>query len=496
MTAYLAAAPSEAKARQNKSAGFVVSFPLPDGSEGKFSVWEAPVMAPGLAAKYPELKTYAGKGIDDKTATIRFDITPAGLHAQILSAAGAQYIDPYTLENTSYHISYNRTDLPARNSAAACGFLPQPDPELENNTALANAAALARQLQLVSNGTNLRTYRLALSCTGEYAAYHGGTVAGALAAMVVSINRVNGIYERELAIRMELVENNDTLIFLSSTSDPFSNSNGGTMLSQNQTVTDQRIGGANYDIGHVFSTGGGGIASLGVPCRGGMKAKGVTGLNNPIGDAFDVDYVAHEMGHQFGAQHTFNGTTGSCNGNRSSSTAYEPGSGSTIMAYAGICTSNNISPKSSPYFHSASFNQIVTYTTNGFGNTCPVITPTGNTPPDVDAGDSYYVPYLTPFRLMANASDPDGDSVTYCIEQVDLGPGGYALSPSGNAPIFRSFDPVPDNFRYFPALPKVVTNTQVIGEMLPSYQRLMHFRVTARDNNAVGAVSYNNSSIT
>lgn len=475
----LSSAPMEFTPAAQRST-VLFKMPMPDGSTLTFKMVESQVMHPALAAAFPSIKTYSGQGMEERDAMLKVSISPFGFHAMVLSPNGNVFIDPWESGNTSDYILYYRNDFKAYR-AFNCELEEAPVTKSRSFRQIATGQSNK------THGTQLRNYRLALACTGEYAAYYGGTTSGAMAGMVASMNRVNGIYESELAVRMTMVANNNLLIYLDANTDPYTNTNGSTMLGQNITTCNSVIGSANYDIGHVFSTGGGGVAYLGVPCTA-NKAGGVTGSGSPVGDAFDVDYVAHEMGHQFGGSHTFNSSTGSCNGNRSASAAYEPGSGITIMAYAGICTAtNDLAPNSIAYFHTHSFDQITDYITTGSGNSCPTTTATGNTPPNgVPAGLVYTIPYLTPFSLTATGTDANGDALTYSWEEYDLGAFGNWNAPVGDAPIFRPFAPTSTGIRIFPKISDIVNNVTTIGEILPSYARTLKFRLTVRDNRVGG----------
>jgi hypothetical protein len=463
----------------------VIELPTPDGKISSFYFVESPVMEDELHSAFPEIRTYVGIGIDDEYAWVRFDFTPHGFHAMVRSVNGSYFIDPHNQGDIENYISYFVADYIKEDFERTCEVI------IEGNILDEMNFLLEGGIETPA-GPQLRTYRLACAATGEYTQFHGGTVALGLAAVVTAVNRVTGVYETELAIRMVLVANNNLIIYTDPNTDPYSNFNGGTMLGQNISNLSSVIGNANFDIGHVFSTGGGGVAYLGVVCTA-NKAGGVTGLPQPIGDPFYIDYVAHEMGHQFGAHHTFNGSAGSCSGsNRNPATAYEPGSGSTIMAYAGICSPQNLQNFSDPHFHVASFDQIVAYTNFGSGSGCPVVTNTGNNAPvvTVPAG-GFVIPINTPFALTGSAVDPDNDPLTYSWEEWDLGPAGHPNSPSGDAPIFRVFNPVSTPTRTFPRIQNLLNNTQTIGEILPSYSRNLRFRLVARDNRpAGGGVDY------
>jgi hypothetical protein len=463
-----------------------LSLPMPnEGEYSRFEIEEVAIMHPALAARYPEIKTYRGRGLDDAGATLALDVTPAGMHAQIRTAAGAIYIDPYYLGNNRIYASYYKSDIVRHRKQD--GFYCETPGDIRR-LIMPN---IKRVAPLTASGTQLRTYRLACAANGEYTATTGGTVASGLAAVVTVINRVSAVYEAEVAVRLVLIANNNTIIYTNAATDPYSNSTAA--LGQNQTNLDAVIGAANYDIGHVFTTGSGGVAGLGVVCRAGQEARGTTGLPNPIGDAFNVDYVAHEMGHQFGGNHTFNGTGSNCaGGNRSATHAYEPGSGTTIMAYAGICGVNdNLAPNSDAYFIFESLSEIVAYTTTGMGN-CPTPVATGNSVPTVSAGSNFTIPSRTPFALTGTASDADGDLLTYCWEERDLGAAQAGnVADNGLSPIFRSFYPTYTPTRTFPKASNLVAGifTNVApphGETLPITNRTLNFRLTARDNRRNG----------
>ncbi len=472
----LSAAPLE-YTREAVELPLMIAVPMPTGEYQAFEIVESPVMEPGLAAKFPEIRTYVGQGLDDPAATIRLDLTPQGFHAQVLSPNGRVMVDPLNRGNKVYYASYYARDNVLGDDWQCDGPIELPMRE----------SGRAGDGYTSRFGETLRTYRLANAATGEYTQFHGGTVALGQAAIVTATNRITGIYEQEVAIRLVLVANNDQIVFTNGGSDPYSNNNGGAMLSQNISTCNSRIGSGNYDIGHVFSTGGGGVAYLGVVC-GGSKAGGVTGLPRPTGDNFYIDYVAHEMGHQFGANHTFNSSTGSCGGgNRSGAHAYEPGSASTIMGYAGICSSDNIQNNSDPYFTSDSFDAIRSFTNNGGGNGCAARTSTGNNGPTVGAGPAFSIPVGTPFTLTATGNDPDGDTLTYTWEERDRGPSAKLTDPDdGRFPLNRSYVGTTDPSRTVPRLSTILSNSTDRKDRLPEVGRSYVWRVTARDNRAGG----------
>ena len=468
----------------------LVSFPTSDNTFETYSVMEASVMEETLQQKYSNIRTYVGKSIDNPTNTMRFSITPQGLHTMsFVSGKGLEFIDPYTKDAGQY-IVYSKKDLPRLDTAWTCDF--------EDDEVSIEGKSSSVNTMFNANDGMMREFRLALACTIEYAQFHwsaAGLTAGdsvaarkaaVLAAMVVTINRNNFIYERDLSVTMTLVANNESIIFINS--DSFSNDNAGALINESQTVIDSNIGFSNYDIGHTFSTGGGGLAQLNSPCTS-NKARGITGSPAPVGDPYDVDYVAHEMGHQYGSTHTFNGSTGNCSGsNRTASSAYEPGSGTTIMAYAGICAPQNVQLNSDAYFHQKSLEMMWANITVG-NSTCASQTATGNSAPTANAGANYTIPALTPYRLTGSSTDIDGtNSHTYTWEQYDLGAAGLPEETNTSGPLVRSFEGTDNPTRYIPRMEDILSNGGIstTWEKLASVNRSINYRLTVRDNDPVG----------
>jgi subtilisin-like proprotein convertase family protein len=467
-----------------------ISFPKADGSFEAFEVSETPILEPRFQAKHPEIRTYTGKSIDNPGSVIYFSITPQGVHGMTLSTKNeTQFIDPYSTSTNSY-VVYNKKELPQLD-----GFFNCLTPENYTEAKSSNSKAA-----LNASDGKLRTFRLALASTVEYATFQINAAgksgasdaekkAAVLAAMVVTMNRVNGIFKRELSLQMQLIDNN-AIIFLAE-NDGFTNNDADALIDESQTVIDAAIGSANYDIGHTFSTGGGGLAELESPCVTGVKAKGITGSSFPVGDAYDVDFVAHEMGHQFGAPHTFNGNADNCGGgNRTADNAYEPGSGSTIMAYAGICAPQNVQSASDAYFHQKSLQMIWDNITSGFStcaNASAIVT--GNTAPTAEAGASYNIPKSTPYKLTGSSTDADGTGThTYTWEQYDLtSTSGLPLENNVDGPLVRSFEGTSNPTRYIPKLADLlITIGSTTWEKLPSVSRTLNFKLTVRDNDSRG----------
>ena len=465
---------SKVPMRFSKDQSHVITFPTADGKFREYIVQEAPVMEAELQAKYPEIRSYVGWQKNNPENSIRFSVTPeVGVSAMYFDGWEVSYLDRFTNDNTQY-VFYKRSDLPLNQRLFECNVEGLKDEMVD----------VTGKAPLVSDG-QFRTYRLAMAATGEYTVFHGGTVAKALAAMAVTMTRVNGVYEKTISATMVMVANNNLIVYTNAATDPYSNGNPGTMINENQTNINNVIGTANYDIGHVVGTNSGGLAGLGVICTS-SKARGVTGSGAPINDPFDIDYVAHEIGHQFGANHTFRASSGSCSGNANSSTAFEPGSGSTIMAYAGICGTNNVQLNSDAYFHSASVNEM--YTVIRRATDCSVKVSNNNQVPTADAGIDYNIPKGTAFVLTGTGTDPNNDPITYLWEQMDNQTSTQPpVATATSGPIYRSLYPSTSPSRYFPVMSSVLANNLIPKwEVTPSVARTLNFSLLVNDNKATG----------
>ena len=488
MIAILAAAPLEFTPRA-AAAPLVLQVPMPDGSFQRFAIAESPVMEPALAAIYPDIRTYGGYGIDDPFATIRVDNTPLGFHVQVLSPFGAAYIDPFNKGDDTLYAAYYKQDL-VRAGGFSCGTLGAgPVDESVKRLALNMRDNKPPLTPAVSTGPTYKNYRIAICATGEFTAAQGsGTVADGLAAIVSLVNRISGVYQVDFAVNLILVANETSVIYTNAATDPFTApTNATTTNSQCQSTLNSVIGSANYDVGHVVykpastSNNNGLAGGIGTVC-GSIKGQGYSAVTPANGDGLAIDYVAHELGHQFGGRHNFN----SCAGSQGDSSTYavEPGSASTIMGYAGICGTTNLQAHSDPYFNSINIEQVVAYINGSTGNSCATPVATGNSAPSVNPGPNYTIPFKTPFTLTASATDPDGDPITYCWEERDTSSTAVAfpLTDNGANPICRSWNPTPDPTRTVPRLANLLSNTFAVGEILPTTSRTMKWRVTARDN--------------
>ncbi|MGZ8537090.1 MAG: reprolysin-like metallopeptidase [Flavisolibacter sp.] len=466
-----------------RASSFVLSIPNADGQIEQFKVVEAPVMDAQLAANYAGIKSYAGQGIQNPTSIIRFDVSPEGFHAMILSPDRPTiYIDPVD-RSDKFYVVFSRKDAPNYNTPFQCltEGADQAVEQMRTTETLRNA-----------DDGRLRTYRLALAGSGEYSTYFlNGTEttdaqrkAKVLAAMNTAMTRTNGIYERDFGIRLVLVANNDAIIYLNASTDPWTSEYN----SKTQQTIDAVIGSANYDIGHLVhrTSNNGNAGCIGCVCKAGQKGSAFTSHTTPEGDPFVVDYLTHEMGHQFGGNHTF------AHSYEGTIAQAEPGSGSTIMGYAGITGANtDIQAHSDDYFHARSIEQITNYIKLATGGgACAQVTVTGNNAPVASAGADFVIPRSTPFTLTGSGSDANGDILTYAWEQIDAKTSSSPTTPNATAtagPVFRSYSPSTLTSRTFPRLSSILDGTNGYKwEVLPSVGRSLNFRFTVKDNRAGG----------
>lgn len=473
------------------SSSFIFRVPNSKGELESYRVAEAPVMEPALAAKYPDIKSYSGQGIEHPQSTIRFDVSPLGFHGMIISPDRKTiYINPVEKNSRSY-IVFDREDTKKGSQAFDCEIEEAVNSQLQASKKVNSGG----KDNLNASDGKLRQYRLALCTSGEYsvAALNGATGTDAekkaiiLAILNTNLTRANGIYERDFGIRMVLVANNDQIIYLNAATDPWTSSS--VWNSATQTTCTNVIGSANYDVGHLLMYGGnnGNAGCIGCVCTSSSKGSGWTSYSAVQGDPFVVDYWTHELGHQFGGNHTF---THSIEGTIAQ---VEPGSGSTIMGYAGITGATDVQPHSDDYFHAISIQQITDYTQTGGGAGCAVSTLTGNNIPTANAGLDYTIPKSTPFTLTGAGTDADaGEVLTFGWEQIDVygtssNSGTYPTATKTKGPLFRSYLPTTGTSRTFPQLSSILGGTNAnTWEVLPSVARTLNFRLTVKDNHAGG----------
>lgn len=460
--------------------GAVVWLPTAREGDEPFEAWSSPVMAPELGAKYPQIRTYAARSLREPGVTARIDLSQNGLHAIVLRGGRGELLsavpgDPALVTRGGVGQGYEGWEclVPAGEGSGAPAWSER-------------------------GPLTLRRLRAAVACTGEFttdasaAQGRATNLADGLAAVVTMVNRANALLERDVAVRLELVPNNDLLVFLNPATDPYSGTDSGANLSANISTCSSRIGNTNFDIGHVLTRIPGGVAYLQAPCTN-NRAGGVSGLpRTDTGDPFDPQVLMHELGHQLGANHTFNGSIDRCLNNRNGSTAWEPGSGTTILSYAGGCPVGNVPPGDNivvnrdVMYHSGSLLEMRAWLAGG-GATCGSQLAVANRAPLLDSvppATGLAIPIGTPFELAAAVSDPNGDGVTHSWEQFDLGPQQPLTgADNGLSPLFRCFAPRAEAARVFPQWSDILSGVATPGERLPQFAPATRkFRLVARDN--------------
>jgi len=474
-----------------------IVIPTPDRKFMNFHIWKSPMMEKELADRYPDIQTFTAVSDDDPAVTAKIEYTVFGFSALIYNGSNTFFIDAYNHDVDGYYVAYYKKDFYSAIQTAPC-LVTEADQikPSDNSTPVELNTEDGGTTANKINGSVRHIYRLALSCTGEYAVSVGGanpTKQQILSIMVASVDRINGYYEREFSVKMNLIGNNDAIIYLDPTTDPYQcNNNLNCLIGEVGTTITNVIGDANYDIGHIFCTAGGGLAQLSAVCGGG-KARGTSSS----GGSNDIHVPLHEMGHQFGSNHTFSANTGGCNGNRGDATAYEPGGGISTMSYSGLCDPNNVGGPSDDYFHVSSLMEIGAFL-NGQGSTCGVDS-AGSTPVTIPTitTDTFYIPRNTPFELTApidivKTTNPDQTTLFYNWEQFDVldvtatpDPVEANAATMAKGPLFKSYYPTTDRRRAYPEYTNINANTygdgaNGAGQRISKVSRDINFKLSVR----------------
>ena len=458
-----------------------LTLPMLSGNAIDVKVKANNVFAPDLAARFPDIKSYDLHNSNGEWVG-SLNVSKQGVRAKYFADGHIWLLKP----------GEQGYQLQSRQAQHAHDFI-ESEPRLVPEQLIANLPAA----KVVPGNNDIRTYRIAIATTAEYTQRVSSALdkEAVLAELAVVLNRLNPVFEREMGANFQLFANNDRIIFTDPDTDPFAN-----VVDEDIDIVDEAIAstGVNlneYDIGHLFgsfSSGGSGLAYVGTLCSDNFKALGVSFSSNPVSDYFYMDLVAHEIGHQFGASHTFNGRNGSCEGNKTVASAFEPGSGSTIMSYAGACSGENLQSRVDDYFHVRSIDQYYNRLSAGLAAQCGTVANNGNSEPVAASNTNVTIPANSPFVLEGSATDADGDTLTYQWEQFDLEEAGLERpdinTDSGSGPLFRSYEPSTSPVRYLPRLQDVIDGSTALGETIPTTERDINFRFVVRDGQ--GAIDY------
>lgn len=492
------------KAGHKANEGVIIHLPLGNGEFQTLKVFRDDVLPTNLLNKYGEIRTFTGFDPNNHSITAKIGIDVYGFNAMIIKPDfGTYMIDPYSRDSKDFYIGYLHKDLDASiYKKALCGVGNADQnlmPFVEGTSSSLNLNTNIRTLDnpstsnvdvLRANGSVKRTYRLAISCTGEWAQAMAGTgvpptLSGTLSSLVALVNRANGVFQRELSVKMEIIDGNDAIVFINPASDPYTcDGDNECLIDEIQAQLDATLMASSYDIGHIINTAGGGLAQLNSVCAGSGKGRGVSGAFSTS----DIGTLVHEMGHQMGTHHTFIAETGGCSGNGNAATSYEPGSGTSIMSYNGACDPNNVPGPAYDYYHVGSLKMITDHIALGGGATCGTTEPGFGSTTIMTLGQSYNIPTNTPFELISTETEhPEPimpESITYSWEQydaADLGPTESDGATAENGPVFASRAPITKRDRQFPDYDLILSEDYgAVGQRLPTVERDMTFKLTTR----------------